>query len=236
MPTLRIDVWSDIACPWCHVGKRRLEAALARFPHRDDVAVVWRSFELDPNAPATDPTPEVPFATRLARKYGSSVADAERMISRMTNTAAQDGLDFRFEKLRPSNTFDAHRLLHLAHEEGRQDQLKERLFLAYLGEGEAVGDHATLERLATEAGLDPQYTREVLERGAFSQQVRADEAEARALGVRGVPHFVFGGGHGVSGAQSVDTLLAALMTAWAEQQEQVDHAAEGAVCGPNGCG
>ncbi len=236
MPTLRVEVWSDIACPWCHVCKRPLEAALDRFPHKDEVEVVWRAFELDPNAPATDPTPEVPFATRLARKYGASVADAERMISRMTATAAQDGLDFHFEKLRPSNTFDAHRVLHLAREEGRQDALKERLFRAYLGEGEAVGDHAVLERLAAEAGLDAQYTREVLERGAFSQQVRADEDEARRLGIRGVPHFVFAGRHGVSGAQSVDTLLAALMTAWAEQQEQADHAAEGAVCGPDGCG
>jgi predicted DsbA family dithiol-disulfide isomerase len=236
MPALRIDVWSDIACPWCHVGKRRLEAALARFPHRDDVTVVWRSFELDPGAPATDPTPELSYAARLARKYGSSVAEAERMISRMTATAAQDGLDFHFERVRPGNTFDAHRVLHLAHEEGRQDELKERLFRAYLGEGEAIADHATLERLADEAGLDAQYTREVLERGAFSQQVRADEDEARRLGVRGVPHFVFGGRHGVSGAQSVDTLLAALMTAWAEQQEQVEHTAEGAVCGPGGCG
>jgi predicted DsbA family dithiol-disulfide isomerase len=182
MQAVRIDVWSDIACPWCHVGKRRLEAALEQFPQRDAVELVWRSFELDPSAPRTSEA--APYAARLARKYGSSVADAQSMIDRMTETAARDGLDFHFEKIRPGNTFDAHRLLHLAHTRGLQDTLKERLFLAYLGEGEAIGDPEVLARLAVEAGLEHDEVRRVLASDAFAAAVRADEEQARSLGIR----------------------------------------------------
>src|SRR6478672_2061371 len=113
MKKLRIDIWSDIACPWCYVGKRRLEAALAKFDPRDDVEIVWRAFELDPSAPRQRPS-DVSYAERLAKKYGSSVKEAEGMIARMTDTARADGLDFRFDRIRPGNTFDAHRVLHLA--------------------------------------------------------------------------------------------------------------------------
>jgi len=176
MQTLRIDVWSDIACPWCYVGKRRLEAALAEFPHRDAVALVWRAFELDPSAPR-DLGATPPYAARLARKYGSSVAEAQQMIERMTATAAVDGLDFHFERIRPGNTFDAHRLLHLAHERGLQDALKERLFRAYLGDGEPIGDPATLVRLAGEVGLDTGEAAAVLAGDAYAREVRADEEE-----------------------------------------------------------
>src|SRR5690348_3186176 len=117
MKKLTVEIWSDIACPWCYVGKRRLEAALAQFPHRDAVEVVWRAFELDPSAPRTRDA-SVSYAGRLAAKYGAQVAQAEGMIRRMTDVAAADGLDFHFERIRPGNTFDAHRLLHLAHERG----------------------------------------------------------------------------------------------------------------------
>jgi predicted DsbA family dithiol-disulfide isomerase len=231
MQQLRIDVWSDIACPWCHVGKRRLEAALERFPHRDRVEVVWRSFELDPTAP---PVREAaPYAARLAGKYGVSVAEAEAMLRRMTETAALDGLDFHFEKARPGNTFDAHRLLHLAHARGLQDALKERLFRAYLGEGEAIGDHEVLTRLAVEVGLDPQEVRAALAGDAYAAEVRADEAQARRLAIRGVPFFVLAGTHAVSGAQPTESMLAALTTAWAAQAAEV---VEGSACGPDGCG
>lgn len=231
MQELRIDVWSDIACPWCHVGKRRLEAALARFPERDRVTVVWHSFELDPSAPRASEA--APYAARLARKYGFSVADAEGMIARMTETAALDGLDFHFEKIRPGNTFDAHRLLHLAHARGLQDALKERLFRAYLGEGQAIGHHEVLARLAVEVGLDAAEVRATLASDAYAREVREDEQQARELGVRGVPFFVLAGRYAVSGAQPVDALLAALHTALASAQpEQL----AGEACGPAGCG
>lgn len=235
MPTLRIDVWSDIACPWCYVGKRRLEAALAEFPHRDRIELVWRAFELDPSAPRElGATPG--YAVRLARKYGSSVAEAEGMIQRMAATAAADGLDFHFERIRPGNTFDAHRLLHLAHARGLQDALKERLFRAYLGEGEAIGDPATLTRLAVEVGLAADEVAALLAGDRYAREVRADEEEARQLGIRGVPFFVFAGRHAVSGAHPAETLLAALTTAWAGlPEDEAADASEGAACGPDGC-
>jgi predicted DsbA family dithiol-disulfide isomerase len=233
MPELRIDVWSDIACPWCYVGKRRLEAALAAFEHRDAVALTWRAFELDPAAPRSL-DPSTSYAARLARKYGSSVAQAEQMIARMTETAAADGLEFHFELIRPGNTFDAHRLLHLALQRGKQDALKERLFRAYLTEGQPIGDPAALARLAADVGLDPAEVQHVLAGDAHADAVRADEETARRLGIRGVPFFALAGRYAVSGAQPSDVLLGALRTAWDAAQQSEDPA-DGAVCGPDGC-
>lgn len=235
MDVMRIDVWSDIACPWCWVGKRRLEGALERFAHRDRVEVVWRAFELDPAAPAVRDD-GMSYAERLGRKYGSSTAQAELMIRRMTDTAAQDGITMRFDHIRPGNTFDAHRLLHLAHERGRQGELKERLFRAYLGEGEPIGDHATLARLAGDVGLDVDEAAGVLASDAHAREVRADEREAASLGVSGVPFFALAGCYGVSGAQPVDALLQVLERAWTETIDASGAAGgEGAVCGPAGC-
>ncbi len=232
MKKLPVEVWSDIACPWCYVGKRRLEAALARFPHQDAVEVTWRAFELDPSAPKVrEPRP---YAERLAAKYGTPVARAETMIRQMTATAAADGLDFRFDRIRPGNTFDAHRVLHLAGERGKLDAVKERLLRAYLGEGEAIGEHDTLVRLAAEAGLDPDEVRAVLTGDAFTDEVRAEEAEAVDLGITGVPFFVIARRYGISGAQPAEVLLGALTEAWNELPES-DEIADGMVCGPDGC-
>ena len=233
MSPLRIDVWSDIACPWCYVGKRRLEAALAQFPR--PVELVWRSFELDPGAPKRldDGTSN---AARLARKYGTSVPEAEAMLARMTTTAAADGLELRFDRTRSGNTFDAHRLLHLAHAEGKQDALKERLFRAYFSEGAALNEPGVLTRLAAEVGLDPARVDQVLASDEFTADVRADEAEARSLGVRGVPFFVLGGSHAVSGAHPAASLRAALEAAWTARQGHDEHESDAAgVCGPDGC-
>ncbi|MGI8748075.1 MAG: DsbA family oxidoreductase, partial [Deinococcus sp.] len=149
---VRVDIWSDIACPWCYIGKRRFEAALAGFAHSNEVEVVWHSFELDPQAPATSRTP---MRGRLALKYGVSPEKAQGMMDHMTEVAAADGLEYHFEKLRPTNTFLAHQLIHLAGEHGLQDPMKERLLRAYLTEGELLGDPQTLARLAGEVGLDP---------------------------------------------------------------------------------
>ena len=236
MKKLRVDVWSDIACPWCYVGKRRLEAALARFPHRENVEVVWRAFELDPNAKRVLDS-DIHYAERLAKKYGASVPQAEGMIKRMVDVAADDGLDFHFEKIRPGNTLDAHRVLHLAAERGVQDAVKERLLRAYMTEGEAIGDRDTLARLAGEAGLDAGEVRAMLETDTFTREVRADEAEARAIGISGVPFFAFAGRYGVSGAQPADVLERVLEEAWAETPETTESEAfaEGAACGPDGC-
>ena len=234
MKKLRVDVWSDIACPWCYVGKRRLEAALEKFPHRDAVEVVWRAYELDPAAPQ-ERTSDVPYAERIAKKYGCSMKEAESMVTRMTDVAATDGLDFHFERIRPGNTFDAHRVLHLALERGKQDAVKERLLLAYMTEGAPIGDPETLVRLAAEAGLEAEEVRATLAGDAFTLEVRDDEDEARQLGISGVPFFVFAGKLAVSGAQPAELLLRALAQSWKELDARPEVLAEGAVCGPDGC-
>src|SRR5262245_12726352 len=175
MAKLRIDIWSDIACPWCYVGKRRLEGALANFAHRAEVEIAWRAFELDPSAPRVRDT-EQSYAERLARKYGTTPAQGQAMIDRMVATAAADGIEMRFDHIRPGNTFDAHRLLHLAHERGCQDALKERMLRAYMTEGQAIGDPEALLVLAREAGLDEREARELLDGDRYAAEVRTDEA------------------------------------------------------------
>jgi len=232
MSQLRIDVWSDIACPWCYVGKRRLERALQEFPH--DVNVVWHSFELDPAAPpARDPS--VSHVERIAKKYGMSIEQARLNSQRLSDTARDEGLAFDFEHIRSGNTFDAHRLVHLGHARGRQGAVKERLLKAYLEEGALMSDHATLVRLAVEAGLDESEATEMLASDQFADEVRADESQARELGINGVPCFVLDERFAVSGAQSPRILLSALHQAWAEREQDPPAFAEAAVCGPDGC-
>jgi len=232
---LRIDIWSDIACPWCYVGKRRLERALEQFPHKAEVDIVWRAFELDPSAPLVRDRSQS-YAERLASKYGTQPAQAQLMIDRMVDTAAADGLEFRFDRIRPGNTFDAHRLLHLAHERGMQGALKERLLRAYMTEGQAIGERDVLLALACEAGLDDQEARDLLDGDRYAGEVRKDEALARELGITGVPFFVLAGRLGVSGAQPAEVLLGALDKAWSElRAPALETFAEGATCGPDGC-
>lgn len=230
--TLRVDVWSDIVCPWCAIGKRRLEAALARFPYRDDVEVVWRAFELDPSAPTVR---QGDNATRLAEKYGRTRAQAEAMIQSVTDTAAKDGLDFQLSRARSGNTFDGHRVLHLAAERGLQDAVKERLLRGYMSEGQAIGEHDVLVGLASEAGLDPQEVRAVLASDRYAREVREDEETAQRLGIHGVPFFVLAGKYAFSGAQPADVILRGLEQAWASLPEREEMAQVGAVCGPDGC-
>ena len=212
---LKVEVWSDVVCPWCYIGKRRFEAALARFDHRDEVELVWRSFELDVSAPLSSPE-QGTYPERLASKYGCSITEAQAMVDNMTATAAQEGLDFRFDLARPGNTFDAHRLLHLALEHGRQDQLKERLDAATFTEGSAVSDHSALRALATQVGLPAVEVDAVLSSDRYSEAVRADEAQARAYGINAVPFFVIDGRYGISGAQPADAVLQTLDKAWSE--------------------
>jgi predicted DsbA family dithiol-disulfide isomerase len=232
MAEMRIDVWSDIACPWCYVGKRRLEHALQEFPH--DVEVVWHSFELDPSAPK-ERDPSVSHAERLAKKYGMSVEQARHKSQHLTDVARGEGLTFDFDHIRSGNTFDAHRLIHFAHARGRQDAVKERLFKAYLEQGALMSDHPTLIRLAVEAGLDEGEATEMLASDQYATEVRNDEAQAQALGIHGVPFFVLDRRLAVSGAQPPQILSSALHQAWTERDEAPEVLAEGAVCGPDGC-
>jgi predicted DsbA family dithiol-disulfide isomerase len=212
MTTLRLDIWSDLACPWCYVGKRRLESALAQFEHRDDVEIVWRSYELDASAPRFI---EGEYLDRLAKKYRTTRDKAQAMVQRLVDNAADEGITMRFDKIRSGNTFDAHRLLHLAGARGLQGALKERLVRGYFSEGEALGDPETLVRLAAEVGLDEAEARAVLASDQYAAAVRADEALARELQITGVPFFVLGQGElAVAGAQPADEMLLALRDAW----------------------
>lgn len=209
---LTIEVWSDVACPWCFVGKRQLEAALAEFPQAGWVQVRWRAFELDPAAPAER---EGDYAEHLGKKYGVSTVQARAMLERMTRVARDAGLDFHFERIRPGSTFDAHRLLRLARERGVQGAVKERFLRGYFAEGEAIGTAESLTRLATQAGLAEDEVASVLASDAYAREVREDEARARELGISGVPFFVIGR-HGVSGAQPPAALRSVLDKAWSE--------------------
>ena len=201
MERMNVEIWSDVACPWCYVGKRRFEAALAEFEGRDDVEVSWRSFELDPTAPAAR---ERSGAEHLAEKYGMSVDDARARQQQLRDMAAGDGLDMRFDLTRGANTFDAHRVLQLAAEHGLQTEMKERLLRAHHTEGELLSDHETLVRLAAEVGFD---AGEMLASDRFAAEVRADEQTARGLGINAVPTFVVDRRIAVSGAQPPAVLL-----------------------------
>lgn len=213
---MNVEIWSDVVCPWCYIGKRRFERALASFDHPDEVTVTYRSFELDPDAPAERTGTH---AEHLAGKYGMTTAQAEQANKQMTERAADDGLEFRFDLIRGGNTFDAHRLLHLAEDHGLQPQLKERLLRATFTEGVPIADKPTLVRLATEAGLPAAQVQAVLDGDAYADAVRADEQQAARYGISGVPFFVADGKYAVSGAQPPEVLLQLLRRAYDEESQ-----------------
>jgi len=228
---VRVEIWSDIACPWCYVGKRRFEAALVAYEHRDEIHVTWRSFELDPAAPRERPHDG---ATHLAEKYGTSREEALAMQRRMTDTAAGEGLELRFDIARGGNTFDAHRLLHLAAAHGVQDALKERIMRAYLTEGELIADHRVLQRLGSETGLPQDEVRDVLAGDRYAEAVRDDERAAASLGINAVPFFAIDRTVGAAGAQPADVLVDLLRRARAAQQP-VAAVSAGDSCDLDGC-
>lgn len=229
---MKIDIWSDIVCPFCYLGKRRLEAALERFEHADEVEVTWHSFELDRGAEAVSPLALVDL---IAAKYGTTREQAEAQHRSMTAAAAELGLAFNWEQARYGNTFDAHRVVHLAAEHGLADAAHERLMRAYFTEGLAVGDREVLVALATEIGLDGKQVRAMLESEDYGNHVRSDEATAKMLGIESVPFFVFDRKYGVSGAQPPEVFTQALETAWEHRHEVLEPVAAGGGCG-GGCG
>jgi predicted DsbA family dithiol-disulfide isomerase len=233
---MRVEIWSDIACPWCYVGKARFEKALQAFPHRDQVEVVHRSFELDPGRAKGDVQPVI---TMLTRKYGMSEAQAQAGEENLGAQAAAEGLAYRTRGRDHGSTFDMHRLLHLAKEHGRQDELIEVLYRANFAEERSVfteGDERLVE-LAVAAGLDADDARKVLaDPDAYADDVRADEREAAQLGATGVPFFVLDRKFGVSGAQLAEVFTRALTQAWGERSPLtlVDQG-DADACGPDGC-
>lgn len=229
---MKIEIWSDIVCPFCYIGKRRLEAALAQFLHPDQVEIQWRSFELTPDY---RPVPGRDVYASLAEKKGISPAQSRQMHDQMAASAAQVGLAYNFERAVPTNTFLGHQLLHLATRHGVNDAAKERLFRAYYTEGQDLNDLDTLVQLATEVGLAAAEARAALQAGTYATAVRSDEQQAQQIGVRGVPFFVFDDKYAVSGAQPTELFSEVLDKVWAEANPLLTVGAEGAACGPDGC-
>lgn len=215
---MQIEVWSDITCPWCYIGKRRLETALTQFDGRDDVTVEWKSFQLDPSAPLGQ-TGTVYEA--LSKKFGKSVDEIKAMNGHVTEIAAAEGLAYDFDKYQPINTFDAHRVLHLAKSLGLGDAVKERFLKGQFTEGERLEDHETLVRLAAEAGVPEADARRVLAGTEYADAVRADVRELQSLGGNGVPFYVVDRRYGISGAQPVEVFLNTLKAAQADATASV---------------
>ncbi|MCW2786441.1 MAG: DsbA family oxidoreductase [Marmoricola sp.] len=230
---MRIEIWSDVVCPWCYIGKRRLETALSTFEH--PVEVVWRSFQLDPAAPVV---PVESVAESLGRKYGGGPEAGKAMIDRVEAVAAEEGLLFRHHAALRANTVDAHRVLHLALETGGpelQGRLKEALLSAYFVGTENVADHATLTRLAAGVGLDAERVAQVLAGAEYADAVEADAREAAALGATGVPFYVIDRKYGISGAQPAEVFTDVLEKAWADAHPVLEVVGDADACGPDGC-
>jgi predicted DsbA family dithiol-disulfide isomerase len=204
---VRVDIWSDLVCPWCYVGKRRFEKALTRFDDRDEVHVVHRSFQLNPAAPRDRTSNR---REMLMQKYRLSPAQVEERDARMTQTAAAEGLEFRLEGTVTGNTFDAHQLVHLARAHGLQDPVLERFFRAYFTEQRSLFAHEPLVDLAVDAGLDREEAAATLRDNRYADAVAADIEAARRLGATGVPFFVIDDRYGISGAQAPEVFLDAL--------------------------
>jgi len=208
IPPTTLEIWADIVCSWCYVGKRHLETALEGFGE-DDVEIVWRSFELDPTLPADAGSAD----EELARRRGLTLAEARAMHEETERMGAEIGIRFDFARARRGNTFDAHRVLHMARAEGRQTPVLDRLLAAYFAEGEPIGDRAALARVAGSAGLDSEAVSAMLESDAHAADVRAEEREAAALGITAVPFFVIDRRYGLAGAHPAETLREAIAQA-----------------------
>lgn len=212
---MRIEIWADVVCPWCYIGKRRLEKAIAGFEHGDEVEVVYRSYELDPFAPEVGTESTV---TVLGRKLGADEAGTREMMARADEVAAAEGLTFAHADALHARTLNAHRLIHLAAAEGRQQAMVEELLAAYFTRGESLGDRAVLRAAASAAGLDATRVEEVLGSDEYRDEVMADVAQARAYGSSGVPFFVLDGRFGISGAQPAEVFEQALAQAWSSRE------------------
>ncbi|MBO0993943.1 DsbA family oxidoreductase [Bacillus sp. SD088] len=213
---MKIEVWSDFVCPFCYIGKRRLEQALEQFPHQDEVEVEFHSFELDPT---TAKDQEKTIHESLATKYGVNVDEAKKMNEGVGEQAKSVGLNFHFDTMVPTNTFDAHRLAHFAKTKAKDKEITERLLQGYFSEGKRLSDYEVLADLAVEVGLDRNEVLQILQNEtAYADEVRYDENTAQQIGVRGVPFFVVNQKYAISGAQPVETFVGALEKVWQEEK------------------
>jgi predicted DsbA family dithiol-disulfide isomerase len=234
---MKVEVWSDIFCPFCYIGKRKFEQALEQFPQRDEVEVVWHSFQLNPEAPLEF---EGDVNEMLANKYGMTRQRAQEMNDRVTHQAAEVGLVYKLDQAQLTNSFDAHRLSHLAAAHGKQDEAEEALFTAYFTEGRHLGRHETLAEIGSEIGLDAEDVAATLASDAYAREVNADIAQARSFGINGVPFFIFDRTYAVSGAQPSEVFLTALQRTWADSHPltiigAADAPSDGDLCTDDSC-
>ena len=210
---MNIQIWSDIRCPFCYIGKKKFEMALEKFVHKDDISVTWKSFQLDPSLKTE---PDVSPKEHFAKQKGISLQQVEGMYQQVLNAAKDVNLDFNLEKSVVANSFNAHRLIQLAKTKGLGNEIEEELFKAHFIDGKNIDDIETLTESGTSIGLDEKEVKEMLATDAYTQEVEKDEAEARSIGVTGVPFFVLNNKYAVSGAQSPETFLQALTQSYQE--------------------
>jgi predicted DsbA family dithiol-disulfide isomerase len=236
---MKIEVWSDFVCPFCYIGKRHLEMALDQFPHRGQVEVEFKSFELDPNSPKNNGQN---IHEVLAKKYGMSLEQAKKANQGVGQQAASVGLTYHFDTMKPTNTFDAHRLAKFAKAHGKEAEVTEKLLYAYFTESKDIGEYETLAEIAESAGLDRNEALKALnDKNAFANDVRIDEAIAQQYGISGVPYFVINQKYAISGAQPLETFKGALEKVWEEEapapvfQDLSTESAEDASCADGSC-
>lgn len=228
---MKVEIWSDIVCPFCYIGKRKFEAALAGFPAKEKVEIEWRSFQLDPDM---EFVPGQSVHEYLGRRKGGTTEDGKRMNDSMAAMAEEVGLDYDFDKAIINNTLKAHRLLHFAKTKGVQNEMKERLFAAYYTEGQDIGDAETLAALAAELGLNRQEVLALLATDQYFSEVQQDQYEAQQVGVRGVPFFVFNDKYAVSGAQPTEIFSQVLQKVWEEEKPVVLNTEADGTCSLDG--
>lgn len=226
---MKVEIWSDVMCPFCYIGKRKFEAALEQFEHKDDVEVVWKSFQLQPDL-VTDTTKNT--LQHLAESKGWTMEYTKQATAQVVQMAKEVGLHYDFDKAVVANSFDAHRTVQYAKTKGKGDAMEEQLFKAYFVDGKNTADHQTLTQLAVSIGLSEAEVKQILADTTYSDAVRQDIYESQQIGVRGVPFFVLGNKYAVSGAQASETFLGALRKAWSETQPL--QTLDGAVCTPDG--
>lgn len=228
---MKVEIWSDIVCPFCYIGKRKFENALEAFEQKDKVEIVWRSFQLDPDF---EPSESQSIHQYLATRKGVSVQKAEEMNAYMGNVAKEVGLEYDFDNMIVNNTLDAHRLLHLAHKHGVQNEVKEKLLVAYFTEGKDVGDSDTLVAIGQSEGIPADEIRAMLASELYKQEVQQEQYKAQQLGAQGVPFFVFNNKYAVAGAQPSEVFTQVLNKVWEEEKPAVEVIQEGGFCSTNG--
>jgi len=232
---MNVEIWSDVMCPFCYIGKKHFEAALAQLDFKDQINVTWKSFQLDPTLPTAGT--DTSTAEYLEKRKGLPRAQIDAMLAHLKQSGAQAGITFNQDKAIPANTFRAHRLIHFAQQQGKGNEMEEALFQAHFTDGKNVGDPEVLAALAESIGLDKKEVLDFLQTGAATEAVNKDIQEAQQLGISGVPFFVLDRKYAVSGAQPVESFVAALTQTYEESQPKLEMKGNpnADACGPDGC-